>query len=148
MKNKFSKLFVAGLTVLALAFSSCAKEGCTDPDSVNYDPKATQSDGTCRYEGEAVFWYNEATADSLVNDDATSLLFYVDGKLVGSTSTSVFWSKAPECGETGSITIKKDLGSLKTGTATYSVRDQTDFEYWKGTLDFKANTCIGWELVW
>jgi hypothetical protein len=148
MRNKFPKLFIAGLTVLALTFSSCAKEGCTDPDSVNYDPKATQSDGTCRFEGRIVFWYDATAAKGLRDDDATSLLFYVDGKLVGSTSTSVWWNSAPDCGSTGSITVTKNLGSLKTGSASYSVKDQTGFEYWQGTLDFKANTCTSWELVW
>ena len=44
---------------------SCAKEGCTDPDAENYNSSATKSDGSCTFQGRVVFWYNEATSNSL-----------------------------------------------------------------------------------
>ncbi len=41
------------LSMIALAsimvFSSCKREGCTDPTSLNYDPKAKKDDGSCTY---------------------------------------------------------------------------------------------------
>ena len=148
MKKIKSLLLIVCSALLATTIASCAKEVCTDPDSVNFDPKAKKSDGNCRFEGSYVIWYNRATSEELRNDNATSLLYYVDGKLVGSTSTSVFWSKAPDCGNMGSVTIKLDLGSRKYKLVDYSVKDQSGFEYWSGTLDFEANTCTSVELVW
>lgn len=42
-------LFV-GATAIALTLSSCSKKkGCTDPDSINYNPEATIDDGSCEY---------------------------------------------------------------------------------------------------
>jgi len=147
--KKFKNLVLIAFTALLITtLASCSKEGCTDPDSVNYDPKAKKSDGTCRFEGRYVIWYNRTTSAELIKDDATSLLYYVDGKLVGSTSTSVFWTKAADCGDMGSITIKLDLGSRKYKLVDYSVKDQSGFEYWSGTLDFQANTCFTQKLVW
>ncbi len=148
MKKIKSLLLIVCSALLVTTIASCAKEGCTDPDSVNYDPKAKKSDGTCRFEGRYVIWYDANTAAELILDDATSLLYYVDGKLVGSTSTSVYWDKAPDCGDVGSMTIKQDLGSRKFKSLIFSVKDQTGHQYWSGTLDFEANTCFTQKLVW
>lgn len=45
------KILLIAVTVTSvLAFSSCAKdrvEGCTDPFSINYNPNATDEDGSC-----------------------------------------------------------------------------------------------------
>ena len=141
---------------MAVAFSattvlttSCSKEqGCTDPDSKNYSATAEEDDGSCAYEGSAVFWYNETAANGLVDDGATSLTYYVDGKIVGSSASNVFWTGSPDCGQNSSVSITKDLGNVKTQAYSYSVKDQTGFEYWSGTLNFNANTCFAIELSW
>jgi len=149
-KTKIKILFLAMLIgSMTILNTSCAKEkGCTDPDSINYNADAEEDDGSCEYEGRVVFWYNEATADSLLEDGAISLTYYVDGTLVGSSAASVYWTGAPECGQEGSVTVTKNLGNVKNKTFSYSVKDQDGFEYWSGTVDFKANTCIATELTW
>jgi hypothetical protein len=60
----------------------------------------------------------------------------------------VYWTAAPNCGDNASITVTKDLGGVKTQSYSYSVKDQTGFEYWSGTLNFNANTCFATELTW
>ena len=137
-------LMILGTTTM----TSCKKEGCTDPDSTTYNPDAKKDDGTCQYEGETVFWYGQTASDGLIADGATNLTFYVDGQVVGSTATSVYWTAAPNCGDNASITVTKDLGGVKTQSYSYSVKDQTGFEYWSGTLNFNANTCFATELTW
>jgi hypothetical protein len=147
MKRVNQLLF--GLMILGTTtMTSCKKEGCTDSDSTNYNSEAKKDDGTCQYEGETVFWYGEAASNGLVIDGATTLTFYVDGEIVGSTATSVYWTAAPDCGDNASITITKDLGAVKTQSYSYSVKDQTGYEYWSGNLNFNANTCTATELVW
>lgn len=139
------KLFVAMLAFGAV-MSSCKKEGCIDVNAVNYDADAKKDNGTCTYEGSVVMWYGESTATNLVNDGATSLKYYVDGQLVGSSSADVYWTAAPECGQTSSVTIEKDLGIAKNKSYDYYVEDQTGWKYWEGTLNFTANTCLALEL--
>ena len=141
------KKILFGLLILGtVSMTGCKKEGCTDPDSVNYDVDAKKSDGSCQFEGESVLWYGQAVSTALVADGATTLTFYVDGQIVGSTATSVYWNGSPTCGDNGSITVTKDLNGVKTQAYSYSVKDQTGFEYWKGTLNFNANTCFETEL--
>ncbi len=143
------KFLPIGLIFLgAIITTSCRKKGCTDPNSTSFNSKAKKDDGTCKYQGETVFWYSQTTADSLLVNGATNLTFYVDGQVVGSTATSVYWTGAPNCGDNASITVTKDLGSVKTQSYSYSIKDQTGFEYWKGTLNFNANTCSTTELTY
>ncbi len=150
--KKISFILIATLFSAATMFTtSCSKElGCMDPDSKNYNPSAEKDDGSCAYEGKVIFWYGEATANGLTNDGAVSLTYYVDGKIVGSSSANVYWNgqSAPDCGQEGLITVTKDLKNVKTQSYSYSVKDQTGFEYWSGTLNFNANTCYALELSW
>lgn len=143
-----NRLILGAALLASMTTLSCKKQGCTDVDATNYDLKAKKDDGTCSFQGENVIWYGQSTADSLVNDGAVTLTYYVDGNVVGSSAANVYWTGAPDCGQNGSITITKDLGSVKTQSFTYRVVDQTGFEYWSGILNFKANTCTSLELTW
>jgi len=144
MKIKTVLIFAISLTAL----SSCKKEGCIDADATNYNADAKKDDGTCSYEGNVVIWYGETAANALVADGATSLTYYVDGAIVGSSAANIYWTGAPDCGANASITVTEDLGGVKTQSIQYSVKDQTGFEYWTGNLNFNANECKAVELTW
>ena len=138
------------LTVAAFTFSisGCKTEGCMDMDSVNYDAGADIDDGSCLYEGKVVLWYNEATSKALIADGATTLTVKLNGTPAGNTATSMFWTANVECGADGTLSITEDLGNVKTQSFSYTVEDQTGWEYWSGTLNFNANTCYASELAW
>lgn len=132
--------------------NSCKKadkiKGCTDKDSKYYNEAAEENDGSCSYEGAVVFWYDQAASTGLIADSATSLTFYINSEIVGSTATSIFWPTAPVCGQNGSITVTEDLEKVKTKAFTLSVKDQTGFEYWNAKVNITANTCIQFQLLW
>ena len=146
MKNKIL------LTVLFLAtiftFNSCKKEGCTDPEADNFCTECKKADHSCKFSGSIVFWFNQTAATGLVNDGATVLYYYVNGNLVGSTASNLYWGSAPNCGDSGPITVKKDLGTSKSLTESYVVKDQTGFIYWNGTVNYVAGKCYSIELIW
>ena len=144
---KTFKLFaIVLLAVSALSLESCKVEGCTDADSVNYDASADEDDGTCEYEGNFVFWYNQTTAGNLIENDAQSLTIYVDGKVIGSYATNVYFASAPSCSESSVVTDKKDLGSDKKKSFSYKVIDDDNYTWWDGTIQYEANSCITLEL--
>jgi hypothetical protein len=47
--KKTQLFFWSILAVTTLFISACGKEGCTDPDALNYDPDAKSSSGDCKY---------------------------------------------------------------------------------------------------
>ncbi len=141
----FKSIFT--LLLCLVLMSSCKKEGCTDPDADNFCSDCKSDDNSCTYSGRNTFWYDAETSQALVADEATALKFYVDGVLIGSTAAEVFWLVAPNCDTNGSITVSKSLGNNKSGSFSYSVTDDTGYEYWLGTFTIKANTCTSDQLI-
>jgi len=148
MKKSSFILMAVTLSVAAVFTTACKEKGCTDPESTNYSETAEEDDGSCTYEGAAVFWYDETTANGLVNEGATTLTFYIDDKIIGSSASDVYWTEAPDCGENGSVSVDKNWGDSKTRAYSLSVIDQTGIEYWGATVNFEANTCIAIKLNW
>lgn len=146
MKTSRKLAFTAIISATAI-LSGCKQEGCTNPDAVNYSSEADTDDGSCTYEGEIVFWYGQAASELVVDYAGKSLIFYVDGQLVGSTAAAVYWNSAPDCGQNGTITVTKDLGSSTTRAATYEVWDEDGYMWWEGVVNFDANTCASYELA-
>lgn len=151
--KKIITLFICLSIIGVLSVTnSCKKDdkikGCMDKDSKNYSATAQKDDGSCLFEGQVVLWYDQTASAGLISDGATSLTFYVNGEVIGSSATSVYWTVAPVCGQNGSITVIKDLGNVKTQSYSLSVKDQTGFEYWGASLNFDANTCLQFHLLW
>ncbi len=42
-------LIISAVLMTAMMITSCKKEGCTDPEAVNYDAKAKKDDGSCTF---------------------------------------------------------------------------------------------------
>ena len=134
-----------------IALTGCKKDkvkGCTDTSSVNFNADAEEDDGSCRYEGSQVLWYDASAASNLITNGSASLTFYVDGVIVGSCAASVYYTSAPNCDAAGSITINKDLGTSKTKNFSFSVVDNNSVTIDSGSLTFNANTCTATQLVY
>ena len=117
-----------------------------DQLSKNYDSKAKEDNGSCTYEGRVVFWYKQAVADQLAADSIQTLNYFLDGVSVGSGASSVAWPTSPNCGENGSITVNRDLGTTKKKDFGYVVKNEDGFEVFSGIVTIEANLCKTVEL--
>lgn len=141
-----AKSILLGLLV-ATSLISCKKEGCIDPDAINYSSEANKDDNSCSYEGGVIFWYDQQVSQDLINDGATSLIIEVNGQNAASTGTNVYWTAEPNCGDPGSISVSMSLGDSKAQTYSYRIVDQTGWVYWESTVTIQANTCQPVQLI-
>jgi len=145
MKTTFKILIV----IFTVFLFSCEKEkisGCSDPDSTNFNSLALVDDGSCNYQSSVNFWVDKTGATFLTNDGAISLTFYLDGIIIGSQSANLYLTSEPVCGGNG-INQSLNLGVFKSKQYQFSVKDQTGWEYWEGTITLKANECLVYKLT-
>lgn len=145
---KVFKYFIIGVALAGISvLTSCKKEGCSDSAAINYNIDVKKDDGSCKFQGEAILWYDEETSNELTLTGSSNLEFYVDEKLVGSTSASVYWESAPNCGANGSITVTKDLGVAKNKSFNFYVKNNLGIIIDEGLINFEANACNTIEIV-
>jgi hypothetical protein len=146
MKRSSLLISTAVLILAAIFTTGCKEKGCTDPEAFNYDEMAQKDNGTCMFGGGMVFYYDEATSAQLVQDGAISLTYYLDDEIIGSSAADTYWTGVPYCGDNGAISVDKYWEADRTKTYSYSVVDQTGWEFWSGPITFHANTCVSTQL--
>lgn len=148
------QLLILSLFLFPLLFSSCSKEGCTDPiarnydskadeddgscnyfygcmdtDAVNYDDNATQDDGTCEYEGSVMFW-TDCNVCAEIN-------VYIDNIYRGQVNgwyTSQ--PSAPNCSALYCVTQ-----TLEPGSYSYSGQETSSGLTVSGSFTISPNEC-------
>jgi len=63
--KKYYLLFL----LYALIFNSCGKKGCVDSVALNFNPEATQNDGSCVYSPPLINLYGEDTISLCLEED-------------------------------------------------------------------------------
>jgi hypothetical protein len=144
------KIIYASLaSVLMLTtLNACKKEGCTDSFATNYDEKADSDNGTCTYTGTVQFWYGKSASDWLDTVEVTSLAYYVDNQLIGSSAANVYFTGDPSCTQANVVRKTMDLGLAKTKTVPYKVVDQNSDVIWSGNVTFDGTkSCLSIQLT-
>src|SRR5690554_7496672 len=119
MKTK--KLKVGVLLVMAtltLATTSCKKEGCTDPNAINYSDSAKKDDGSCKYA--------EVSNDDskvIVSQNITENTTWVSDKVYILSSRVAVLSGVTLTIEPGTI-IKGEVGTGPNATALIIARSE------------------------
>lgn len=134
MKKTITLIIVLSLIGGTAILNSCKKkvEGCTDPNSINYNPKANENDGSCiakvcgctdptatnynpaantnngscQYStattGQCIFW------SAITGNWGGSINIYVNSVYIGAITAST--GSTPICGTAGFITITEPEG--------------------------------------
>ncbi len=91
MKNNITRFFVLGSAMTLLALTGCKKkEGCTDPNALNYDPDAEKDNGSCIAKVPGCTDPNAYNYDANANFDDGSC---GQGEIFGCTDpTSIFYN--------------------------------------------------------
>ena len=110
-------LFV--LVVCSLALTGCKKKGCTDPAANNYDPNATQEDGSCEFPPNVLPTNNFATLTTANATNVTTALATLGGNITNNGSSSV--NQRGVCyGTSTSPTTANSTTNDGSGTGSFS----------------------------
>jgi hypothetical protein len=116
---------IGGLPVI----NSCKKEepkvfGCTDRSATNYNPAATDDNGTCSYEGNVTFWsWSPGKKQTVSIGGQTGYI------------TTYYSTTVPSCGSSGCANF-----TLPVGTYYYNAT-ATDNGPWNGSVKVMKNGC-------
>lgn len=141
-----NKLFtLATISVLIISITACKKLGCDDETALNYSKKANTNDGSCIYEGTAVFYFKDSASIHLNDAGITELKFYVDSNWIGTKLSANYSIGDPDCGQ--AVTFIKSMTEPEK-SYYYHVHDQNGTDVWNGTLNVVGGECVPMELFY
>ncbi len=139
MKNTLTFFFAFACMLTAL--TGCREEGCTDPEALNFSNDAGKDDGSCEYQGDLVFWFDEPYSNFIQSLNVTQLRFFVANDFVGTLDASSFLSAQPNCGDAGALTVTLETGRSKDRNFLYRVENQDGAFLTEGLQTVRANEC-------
>lgn len=112
------------LLVMTIFFSSCSKEGCTDPIAENYDADAKNDDGNCEYilgcMDESSIAYN-----SLATKDDGSCVYLDNTKRSLVFKATGTW--CPPCGDWGAEYVSNIYNDFSGSAEVIGLHSNDDF---------------------
>lgn len=140
MKNH-KIVFILCILVSSVFFEACGKRGCTDKNATNYDEEAEKNIDNCMYEGRVVFWFDQSVSTKLLNYEVFNLIYFLNNRRVGGSTSGQFGGSYAECGMSGLVTARYNLEKRKSREFDYVVKDQNDKIWWQGKITLEANVC-------
>ncbi len=143
--KKLSQL-TAITVIMAFSFFSCSKPGCTDENSTNYSSEANEDDGTCAYRGDITFWCLPAVSTALNDAGHTMLRFELEGEIVDSIPTLLFFSPSGDCNTPGVKTIAMEELPYEYRYYKYRIKGNGFETLYEDFIKLDANQCLGIQL--
>ena len=128
---KKSIIASSAIFILIMTMSGCHRDiyGCTDPAAANYARNANVDNGSCRYNGNVMFWFdrNNGVGTVTINGQSANINGFVTGGV-------------PNCGNNVSANF-----TLQEGSYIYSA-SATNGLTWNDTATVFANNCQLYQL--
>jgi hypothetical protein len=109
--------------------------GCTDPSATNYNPAANVSDGSCVYTTKITVW----TSLSTFPCSTAGINVYIDDVYEGYLSQ--YYNSAPSCGASGTVSADVTPGSHK-----FFAQCASGTTVWGPYYYNVSGSCYRWQL--
>lgn len=129
---------------LSLLFTSCAKQGCTDSDADNYDPKAKAEDYSCHYTGYHLIYYGYDVARFLSQYTTYLHITTSSGQYLVHRADS--YAIIPYIGNEGCIQLEQSGGTKHFGSDYVVIKDDDGDNVWTGYVEYGVRRAQTTEL--
>lgn len=121
---KLNLIYFASALILGASFTSCKKEGCTDQLASNYDSTAERDDESCVFNANVLFWYDQNTGTFPM--DASDVNFYLDSKLLGTSSGFLDRPGIPTCDSANVVSFIYEMEKTKSGIYSLDIKARSN----------------------
>jgi outer membrane lipoprotein SlyB len=135
------KLMLLLAIPVALSITGCKKEGCTKSYATNYSAEAKKDNGSCSYKEDVIFWVDLDGSQALQGAAISGITLYVDGALVGSSLSNVYWTGAPNCDQQGNFKVAVDMGQNSSKTINFELKDNNGNSLYSDSYIVYAGGC-------
>lgn len=132
------------------------KEGCKDSLATNFCSDCDASKpADCEFTGDVVFWYQKDVGDRFDTTGTSSLFYYLDGQLAGTTKIyhrtwppDIIFGNPPSayCGDDSALTVTQNWTGTQNHTYEYSVKNQSGAELYSGSIILQTKVCVKKQL--
>ncbi|HMU97253.1 MAG TPA: hypothetical protein PLJ37_01395 [Chitinophagales bacterium] len=131
-----NKIFASGLLLIFISLVSSCSDGIFNVHE----------------QYKLVFWFNQSSSRTFLDDGVDSLTIYVNYQSVAKTPVDdVYWASSPTCDDKTAITATISLKPSQAEKVIISVKDQTGFEYQSSVVNLNStlenNYCNSFEIV-
>lgn len=137
---KLNHMLYATALVMSFSFSACKKEGCTDALASNYDNTVDKDDQSCTFGSDVLFWYDANQGSFPL--EASDLDFYLDTKLLGSSTGELARQGIPTCDSINIVSFPFEMDKTKSGIYFVEVKTKVNpTTVFSDTVNIFAGKC-------
>ena len=122
--------------VLITAYS-CVKKGCTDSKADNFSETSTADNGTCKYSAQLTLFWLKDFSDDMKKDSIQQFQLFVNGKLLNTFPSSLYWNQKPDAASSSLILYSTDFVPGTEKTVFITLFDESGWLFKKAYYTFR-----------
>lgn len=143
---KRTTLWMASLALSAAMFTGCAKEGCTDAAAINFNADAKNSDGSCQWDADVIFWFDSAFRTFMDDFGISEIRVFLGGDFIGAMVPDDYLTAQPDCSSSAGLLATHRISGVRTPNVMLRIEDQDGFLVEARPIGVAGGSCTAFRI--